>query len=373
MVSGSAGRGVAAAAVAALLLTGCAANAAPASIDLERAGCPDTIVIRLDALPRIEAGALYRLLDADDLQVGGKSVTAPLVVDGTPTGVDLRLISGDRYDGDAANKWLHRDHSTLLAAVDSDRALLDLERYPVVGVFAPTARDTAIVYWDDTVYGNVRGVTELRRTLTPDSAGRVPIATTPRDPAIDWLVIQELLLEEQIRPENAGTATPFLDGGGVIAQQGDLLIDPPRFDELERSIDYDVLEESTYPRYTGMLAARPDTIVRYADCLAELVPILQRSAVDYLEDPEPTIELVAELAMALGDESYDLDVATEAYERALDARVFDDGRTPTVGDIEVGRLQLMLDRALPVFPGVDRDTTPGHLATDAFIDPDIEE
>lgn len=366
-------RGAAAAAVAALVLSGCSASAAGAPIDLALAGCPDTIVIRLDALPRIEAGSLYRLLDEDRLRVGSKSVQAPLVVDGEPTGVDLRLVSGDRYDGDAANKWLYRDPGTLLAAVDSDRALLDLDRYPVVGVFAPTARDTAIVYWDDAVYGSVRGTTQLRQTLAPNGEELAPVITTAGDPAIDWLVTQELLFPEQVRPENQGTPEPFLDAGGVAAQQGDLLLDPPRLDAEEREYAFEALEDSTYPRYAGMLAARPDTIVRYADCLTELVPILQQSAVDYLEDPHPTIRLIAEIAAAFGDETYDVSVATDAFERALDARVFDDGRTPTIGDVEVGRLQLMLDRALPVFAGVREDATPGDLATDAFIDPGIRE
>lgn len=372
MVAGRARGGAATVAVAALLLSGCAADADPGPVDLDRAGCPDPIVIRLDALPRIEAGALYRLLDEDELRVGSKTVTAPLVVDGEPTGVDLRLVTGDRFDGQAANRWLYHDPATLLAAVDSDRALYDLRRFPVVGVFAPTARDTSIVYWDDAVYGSVRGITELRTFLTPDASSAVPVVTTPGDLAIEWLLAKELLDPEQVRPENTGTIEPFVDGGGVVAQQGDLLIDPPRLDAADRDYDFELLEDASYPRIPGMLAARPDTIVRHADCLSELVPILQRSAVDYLADPAPTIELVSELAQAMGDEDYDVVAATRAFDRALRARVFDGG-TAIVGDVEVGRLQLMLEQLLPVFASMPEDATPAQLATDAFIDPDIRD
>src|SRR5690606_38850958 len=122
----------------------------------------------------------------------------------------------------------------------------------------------------------------------------------------------------------------FLDGGGVIAQQGDLLRDLPRFEGEsfeDREIGYDLLEETAYPRYRGMLAATPDSIVTYADCFAALVPALQRSTVAFVDDPEPTLELIVELSARFGDPGYDAEAARAAFDVALAHDVLADGRT----------------------------------------------
>lgn len=365
----------------ALALSGCAGSAAggggSAAPDLDRAGCPSVVTVRLDSMPRVEFGALYRLLDEDALRIGSRSVRAPLVVDGRDTGVDLRLISGDAFDGIGAERWMHRDPSILLGAVDADRALVDSQTFPVVGVFAPTEHDPTVVYWDADVYENARGISDLQQTLTPDSSGLVPIVVTPDEPAFTSLVARELLTAEQLRPDHPGTSAPFLDGGGVLAQQGDALVDVPRLQATGREIGFQALEEAAYPRYTDMLAATPEHLVRYADCLRELVPVLQRSAVEFRADPQPTIDLIVELSTAFGDPGYDAETAARAFELAERLDVLDTGGTPTVGDVEPGRMLQMLETAVPSLRAaglsVPLDVTPADLSTDAFIDPGIRD
>lgn len=369
------GRGVRFALAGVLALGGCAAAPAGAAPDLARAGCPGEIVVRLDSLPRVEFGALYRLLDTDELEVGSRSVRAPLVVDGRDTGVQLHLDSGDRYDGVGADRWMHRDPGILLGAVDSDRALADATRFPVVGVFAPIEHDPAVVYWDADVYENVRGVSDLQETLTPDSSGLVPIVVSPDEPAFAFLQAEELVAAEQLRPENPGTPEPFLAAGGVVAQQGDALVDVPRLEADGREVGFQALEEAAYPRYAGMLAATPDNVVRFADCLRELVPVLQQSSLDYLDDPQPTLDLLVELSTAFGATGFDAEAARTAFDLAVSLRVLDEGGTPTVGDIEPGRMLQMIETALPALRAagfdIPAEISPADLSTDAFIDPGI--
>ena len=97
-----------------------------------RAGCPTNIRVQTDDRPGVEWGFLYSLLDPEDVDMltSGTGVRSALLVDGEPTGVSLTILSGDPVDGVSANVDLHDDENLLLAAVDTDAAILDAARVP---------------------------------------------------------------------------------------------------------------------------------------------------------------------------------------------------------------------------------------------------
>ena len=155
-----------------------------------------------------------------------------------------------------------------------------------------------MIYWDTEVYPNVDSIEGLGNTLDPSGEILVPIITAPNDPFRDYMVGDGALGPDQVLPEYEGDIQSFLDAGGAKAQQGDLLVDPYLLERPDSDFeDYDsqLITEAGYPRAT-LLSARPQSVVRYADCFEVLIPVLQRALADYLDDPDATTELLVELS-----------------------------------------------------------------------------
>ena len=344
---------------------------------LVHAGCPADIRIQTDDLPNADWGFLYSLLDRDAVSIRfvGREVSGPLVIDGEDTGIRLTILSGDPADGVSASVELHEDESLLLGAVDSDVALLNVVQYPTVAVFAPTARDTRIIYWSADTYPGVRNIESLGDTLAPDGLALAPIVGVPGDPLRDYLVGRGTLGADQVRPGDDPSVESYLAGGGVAAQAGDVLVDPYLLGLPEEAppIGYQLVDDAGYPR-DRLLSARPQAIVRHADCFRVLVPVLQQALVDYLRDPEPTDELLVEVAAQFGHPELDAGLIAAAHEILADRRFVANGRDGAVGDIDYGRLRDLRTglasawRQLElVFPRVEVD----DIVTNEFIDRSI--
>jgi len=364
-----------------LPLAACAAVPTDTRVDLVRAGCPVDIRIHTDDLPHAEWGFLYALLDADEIEVGDDRVTAPLVVDGEPTGSTLTILLGDPLDGVSVNTLLQDDSDILLGAVDTDVALLDAKRAPTVGVFAPLARDPRLLFWDAEVYPNLRTIENIRATSTPDGAALMPVAAVPGDPFTSYAIGMGWILPEQIVAgtdvEVELTVPAFLESAGLRAQAGDALLVPHLLEqpEVPRPARWQVIDSLGYTRDAGVLSAEPHTLVRSSDCLHALVPILQRSLVDYLEQPERVNELLVELAAQFGDETYDAEAVAFASDELLSQRFAGNYRDGTIGDFDLGRVRGLFENAIPRWLDaelpVPSGVVPEDIMTNDFIDRSI--
>jgi hypothetical protein len=359
-----------------LPLTACATGEA-SGVGLVRAGCPTEIMIQTDDLPRVEWGFLYELLDPDALRIGGDSVSSRLLVDGEDSGADLRIFLGDPDDAVGANVELHDDERFLLGAVDTDAAILDAVRYPTVGVFAPLRRNPRMAYWDAGVYPGVPTVQELGDRLLPDGSALVPFVTRPDDPFAAYAVGAGILTAEQVITDAPPSVQGLIDAGGTPMHLGDALTDPYEFETLTQAPELfgsQLLDDAGYESDRGVLSARPQNIVRYADCLAVLVPVLQQALVDYLDDPGETTALLVTLSAEFGDDAYDADAADAAFEK-LEERFVGNGRNGTIGDIDLGRVRDLFETAIPAWreagAGVPADVEPDDIVTNRFIDRSI--
>lgn len=368
----------------ALTLTGCTAltpgtaDSGEPGLDLLRAGCPADIRIATDDLPGVEWGFLYRLLDPENTTVrGGREVRAPLLVEGEDTGVTLTIDLGDPDDGVSANRDLAEDDRVLLAAVDSDILLLDARTAPAIGLFAPLTRDTRLVYWDAATYPGRRSIEELSDSLTPAGDRIAPIIGDPADPFYAYLEGALISPDGQLIEGYDGTTAAFLAAGGVAAAQGDELVDLARLEQADpdREIGWQSFDDAGYPRDANVLATRPETLVRYSDCFTRLVPILQRSLVDFAQDPDDTVAILVGLAADLNRDGYDEATARAALAVLLDERILGNGRGDTIGDLDVGRVRQLLKVARRPWREVGLlvpdDLDAEDVMTNRFIDPTI--
>lgn len=361
----------------ALPLVGCTTGEA-SGVGLTREGCPTDIRIQTDDLPRVQWGFLYGLLDPDRLTIRDDSVSGPLLIDGEESGSTLTILVGDPDDGVAANVALHDDESILLGAVDTDAAILDAVRYPTVGVFAPLLRDPRVVYWDLRVYEGAATVQHAGDRLTPDGTTLAPFITTPNDPFSAYAVGAKIFAPEQILTDVTPTLQGLLDGDGIPIQTGDLLTIGSELELLEQppeAFTWQSLDDAGYERDADVLSARPQAIVRYADCLTVLVPVLQQALVDYLDDPDATTDLIVELSADFGHDEYDAEVAGAALELLHGQRFVGNGGDATIGDIEFGRVRDLFETAIPEWLRADvsvpRHVEPDDIVTNRFIDPSI--
>jgi hypothetical protein len=361
----------------ALPLAGCATGEA-GGVGLVRAGCPTDIMIQTDDLPRVEWGFLYKLLDEDALQYGVDSVTAPLLVDGEDSGATLSIFLGDPDDGVSANVELHDDERFLLGAVDTDVAMIDGKTYPTVGVFAPLLRSTRIAYWDATVYPAIPTVQLLGDRLTPDGDALVPFATLPGDPFTAYAIGAEIVTAEQLLVDAPTGVPALLEADGIPAHLGDALTDPYEWElltEKPQTFGSQLLDEAGYESDSGVLSARPQGLVRYADCLQVLVPILQQALADYLDDPDETTAVIVALSAVFGDPGYDAAMAAAAFEVLEGDRFAGNGADGTIGDIDLGRVRNLFERAVPAWRNagttVPASVKPDDIVTNRFIDPTI--
>lgn len=351
---------------------------------LVRAGCPADIRIQTDDLPRVEWGFLYSLLDPDQLVVGESkagedSVSGPLTIDGEPSGSTLTILLGDPDDGVSGNVALHDDESILLAAVDTDAAILDAVRAPTVGVFAPLRRDSRIIYWDATVYAGVRSIQNLGDRLTPDGLGLVPIVTVPGDPFSAYAIGDGMLSADQFVTDQQLGVPGFVEAGGVQARLGDLLVDPyllePAEADAPETVGWQLLDDTGYRRDAGVLSVRPQSLVRYADCLTALVPVFQQALAHYLDDPEETTALLVELSAELGDAEYSTPLAYAALGLFDTEDLVGPGLDRTIGDLDMGRIRDLLETAVPAWEdagvAVPSGVVAEDIATNRFIDTSI--
>lgn len=380
-----AARTIAAVAVVGLALPLAACSTGEAGgIGLVRDGCPADIRIQTDDLPRVQWGFLYHLLDRDHLVVnepkrGEDSVSAPLLIDGEPSGATLTILLGDPDDGVSGNVALHDDPSILLAAVDTDAALLDAVRYPSVGVFAPMRRDSQIVYWDARAYEGVRSIRQFGARLTPDGLALAAVDSVAGDPFNAFAIGSRMLTVDQVVTDDELGVPGFLADGGVSARLGDVLIDPyllGRPDTGSRNpIGWQLLDEAGYERDAGVLSARPQSLVEHSDCLEVLVPVLQQALVDYLDDPRETTELLVELSAEFGDRSYDSELAKTALHFLDSENLVGPGRDGTIGDLDFGRIRDLVTEAIPAWKEAGLAVPAGlqaeDVATNQFIDRSI--
>jgi hypothetical protein len=346
---------------------------------LVRDGCPADIRIQTDDLPRVEWGFLYSLLDPDHLEIGDGAVSAPLLIDGEPSGSTLTILLDDPDDGVSGNFSLYDDESILLAAVDTDAAILDAVRRPSVGVFAPMRRDSRIIYWDTSVYSGARTIQNIGDRLTPDGLTLAPIVTVPGEPFNAFAVGDGMLSAEQLITDREPGIPDLLATGGVAAQLGDLLVEPTLLARpgtgSPAKIGWQLIDDVGYQRDAGVLSARPQALVQYSDCLTVLVPVLQQALADYLDDPEATTALLVELSAEFGDAEYDAALAQVALDLFSSEDLVGAGRDHTIGDLDFGRIRNLLETAAPAWKDAEVAVPAGvqaeDIATNRFIDRSI--
>ncbi|HEX6473218.1 MAG TPA: nitrate ABC transporter substrate-binding protein [Streptosporangiaceae bacterium] len=337
--------------------------------------CPATVVFQDDWWPQAETGALYRLLGKDiRVDKAKKRVSGPLVAGGADTGVRLEIRSGGPANGfTPAAKVLYLNKEVTLGSADLDLAAAASDgAQPVLPVFATMDVSPLVLMWDPRAHPDWKTIADIGRTNTR-------VLYFPGSTYMEYLVDAGILHKSQVEDSYDGTPARFVAERGKIVQQGYLTNEVYQYEhelpQWKKPVAWQLVSEAGYPNYPATVAIRPDRKAALAPCLKKLVPMMQRSAVDYAADPAPTNALIVQLVKDYGAFPYSPARAAAATEAMKRNGILGNGANKTVGDFDTTRVQKIIDILRPLLAAEKRPLRnglrPGDIATNDFIDPKI--
>ncbi|GAA5126444.1 ABC transporter substrate-binding protein [Pseudonocardia adelaidensis] len=354
---------------------GPAAPAAEAGGPLDLTGaCPAKVVLQQDWQPEAEHGSMYSLVGPDyQIDTSTKTVTGSLVTQGVDTGVDVEVRPGGPNVGfQPVPALMYLDDTITLGAVNSDAAIAAFADQPTVAVASQLTVSPQILMWDPESHPGMSTIREVA------ASGAAVLTSGDIVPAL--LAGKGIIQKGQIDTSYEGTPARFVSDPTIL-QQGFATAEPyvyqNEIQEWGRPVGYEPLANYGYSIYPEPLAVRADKLEALRPCLQKLVPIMQRSQIDYLKDPAPTNRLIVELVEAYQTGwSYSPGVAEYSAKAQVEQGfVKNDPASGVFGKLDPDRMQEIVSTFGPILQSQGTITSvpdAASLYTNDFIDPDIK-
>ena len=145
-----------------------------------------------------------------------------------------------------------------------------------------------------------------------------------------------------------------------------------------KPVEYSYINDAGWNNYAESIATKPENITEYADCFTELVPMIQQSSIDYLNDPARTNAIILAAVDAFGND-FGWTYTAGAADYGV-ATIKADGLVANgpagVGSFDMDRVAALIEVATPIYEGLGsppkEGLTPEDIVTNQFIDPSIE-
>ena len=336
--------------------------------------CPNPIVIQTDWDPESEYGVYYHMLGPNpDIDAQAKKVTAPLVVQGKDTGVQLEVRTGGPSIGfEPVSSQMYKDTSITLGQVSTDEAIRFSAKQATQAVVAPMETSPFMIMWDPATYPQFNTNADIGKTDTK-------VLYFEGDTYMEFLTGTGVLKKSQVDGSYDGKPGNFVAAGGKVAQAGFATSEPYIYEnevkQWGKPVKYALVSEAGYPFYPQALSIRAADKQKLAPCLEKLVPMVQRAQVDYLANPEKTNQLVLDLV-----EQYDTGwvysqgLADYAIQKMREDFVTN-GPDQTLGNFDNARVQRMIEIVTPIFTAQRQapkeGLKPEDIATNEFVDMSI--
>lgn len=348
----------------------------PYTTDLSEA-CPSPFVVQKDWLAETEHAAFYQLIGPGG-EMSENQYTGPL----GDTGIDLTIIDGGQgmAEGQDAIQTLYAgnlrfDVEPHLAFVSSDDLAIYSEEYPAVGVVAPLDKSPQILFWDPETYPDgFSSIDDLAALGDSDAKIYVQSITD----SYGRYLVEEGVPEDVFLEGYQGDAENFVTNNGEWLNQGYSSNEVWDFEngrEWERPVDYVYVSDLGYDFYPSVPSVSAERLDELGPCLELLVPLIQQAQVDYVEDPGPVNELLADYNDADNGASFwktPLELNEAATEVMLDDELVSNGSNETLGDFDLERVQTTIDNlADSLDDRANPDVTPEDIVTNDYIDESI--
>ncbi|MGP5930010.1 nitrate ABC transporter substrate-binding protein [Corynebacterium glyciniphilum] len=327
--------------------------------------CPENIDIQLQWQPQSDQAGVIGLMGADyAVDNESKSASGSLVFDGGDTGVDLTLRAGGASIGfQSVPDQMYTDESIDLGLVHQDQMVVAADSQRVVGLTPLLKTNPSIVMWDPETHPDWEGIEDIGGTDTPVVVSQDQVF--PR-----WLVAEGLLDQDQLDTSYDGAPARFV-ADPTIAQQGFANSEPYRYEnEVEswmKPVDYQLVRDVGYDTYGANLTVRPERIEEMSDCLEKLVPMVQQTGKNYVEDPQTTNDLIIDW---VGSDNafnpYTAEEAAASAETLRDEDIIAPGDDGIWGSYDMDKAQSAIDMLIPVLNDSGSDLPEGIPANNLF-------
>ena len=333
--------------------------------------CPDTLVIQTDWFPESEHGALYQMVGADYvIDADNQTTTGSLMVGDTDTGIDIQVRAGGPAIGFASGSaQMYVDEELHLAYVSMDEAVILGGDTPTLSVVAPLEKNPQIIQWDPEAQPDIQSIADI------GEAGLI-VNVFAGGTFIDVFVNEGVLSADQIDPSYDGSPARFITEGGAIAQQGFASESPYSYEfvyeEWAKPIAFELIHDAGLRIYSQTLAIRTGDLDAMRPCLELFVPIVQQSVVDFAADPARANAIIVDAVETIDSFwEYPPELAEFSVQAQIDLGLVGNGPDDTVGNMDLDRIQEVIDKIEAAGFDVRDGLQPTDIVTNEFIDESI--
>ena len=351
--------------------------AAAEGVDLAAAGCPETVILQTDWNPEAEHGNLYQLIgDGYTVDTAKLRVSGDLVSEGKTTGVKVEIRAGGPAIGySQVTAELYKDPSIMLGFTSTDEAVSHSgDEFPTKAVVAPFNINPQIIMWDPETYPDVKKIADLKAKGTK-------VRYFNGAAYMDYFTSTGILDKAQTDGTYDGAPASFLAAAGKDAQQGFGTAEPYFYEkvlkEWMKPVGYQYIHDAGWTAYAQSLGGTPANIEKYDSCLKELVPVIQKAMIEYLEAPERANAIILDAVKQYNNGwVYDAGQAAAAVEKMLADKLIANSPDGTLGSFDMDRVTDFIEIAAPVFTSTGSTVKEGLVAddivTNEYIDPSIK-
>ena len=334
--------------------------------------CPANVVVQMSWKPQAEYGAIWNLL-GDDYKIDSvhKETAATLTTsDGYKTGVTLTIRNVPSAQSAETIGYINQD--TLLTFLDTDKAIAAYAAGPqYTAVVAPMKTSPYMVMWDPATYPNAKSLKDL-------SAQNATVLANPGTTWPAFLESKGVIKASEVDSSYTGDPARFVSDPKV-SQQGMSTSEPYQYEHeignWDKPVAYDLLSNYGFNVYPQPYAVRTADLEMDTPCLSKLVPIIQRSIVNYAKDGSRALDRIVKAAEAYNDGwVYSQGLAEYGWKTMSEQHIVGD-EDGVAGGIDMGRVQDVIDTFSPLVGGTGLEVPQGlkatDLATDRFLDPSI--
>jgi hypothetical protein len=338
-----------------------------------RGVCPDTVVIQTSWFPQVEHPVYQVLGKGYTLDTNKKTATGPLVArGGIDTGVKIQIRAGGPAIGNQqVSAQMYVDKSITLGMLATDETVQNSLRQPTLAVMAPFDIDPLVLIWDPATHPSFNTISDVGQTDTP------VLYFQGESTYMDYLVGSGVLRASQADGSYDGTPSRLVASKGKVVVQGFATSEPWKWEHevpaWGRPLEYKLVSDSGYPDYRNQLAIRAGDKDRLAPCLTKLVPILQRSLVDFMAAPKPATATILSILGKYRTFYTDSEArSAHAAQVMRDDAIVGNGGDQAIGDFDMSRVQKIIDIVVPIYTSQKKPVRPGlrpaDIATNEFID-----
>ena len=338
--------------------------------------CPDPIVFQKDWQPESEHGFLYNLVGKGyKVDTDKKKVTGPLVAQGKDTGVKIEIRTGGPAVGfQPVPQVMYADPSINLGFVATDEGVQFSQKQPTTAVFAQMDISPLAIIWDPATYPQFNIIADIGQTDTK-------VLYTKGLSYMEFLVGSGILRRSQLDGSYDGSPALFVQSGGKAAFQGFATSEPYLYEheikQWGKPLKYSLVNDAGFNTYFSAVSVRAADKAKLAPCLKKLVPILQRSQIDFVNNPDPAIAVILDLVQQYKTGwLYSKGLAEFSAKALKDQGIVGGSSDGVLGNFDMGRVNNIMKIMIPIMAGQRQQPKEGleaeDVATNEYIDQSVK-